>query len=405
MTWIDRFVAATHNMASPEIFRRWCAISAVSTALTRRVWVCIEDDLPLFPNTFVFLVARPGLGKSRPMEVIRKLVSPLKSPEFEEKGQVHPQVAFSPDEETRERMTQQIGEIFKEDVTPGAISYLALLSDFGAFMPEADTAWLQRIARIWDCPEVYSRETKTSGCDYPFNPYMNMLVGVQPAWFAEGFPRHSYELGFPSRTFFIYADKKPDREFFKQRTQLEGREELTAGLRAMQRWSGEVPWVPEAQRAWIAWTDAGLLPVPDDPLLEGYSTRRDMHAGKLALIAAAAGHPGRKEVRAEDLALAHKWLFEAEERMPEALSAAGGNIYRMREEMVLAFVEREWTRTGKHVPEREVRRRLGRTVSTTLITPIINELVNQQRLKALSTTSSPHRLLKPGTPDRPREEN
>ncbi len=43
MDLIEDFVRSTSNMASPEQFRRWCAVSMVSTALTRRVWTCIED--------------------------------------------------------------------------------------------------------------------------------------------------------------------------------------------------------------------------------------------------------------------------------------------------------------------------------------------------------------------------
>jgi hypothetical protein len=387
MNLIEEFVKGTHNMASPEIFRRWCALAMVASVMSRRVWTCIEDDLKLFPNLYVFLVAKPGIGKSRAMEVVGELLRKMES------------VVFAPDEITPERMVQHLGETFMEKWDEGKFSYFALISELATFMPKPDAAWMQALARIWDCPSFYERQTKHQGFDTLINPYCSILAGVQPSWFAEGFPHNAYELGLPSRVFFIYAGDKPYREFFKRRVQAKNMDPLFRALQRIEGVEGEVTWDPPAQEAWVEWSEKGMPPAPDDPLLEGYSTRRDMHAGKLALVVAVASHPGRKVITLEDLGVAWKYLFEAEQGMPTALSGAGGNIYKMREEAVLGFVGKEYARTGKHVPEREVRRRLGRMVSSTLITPIINELINQQRLKALSTTSSPHRLLKLGKED------
>lgn len=392
MNLIDQFVEATSNMAAPEIFRRWCAISMVSAAMSKRVWTCIEDDLKLFANTYIFLVAKPGIGKSRPMEVARTLLRDLPR----EPGKNYDPVIFTPDEITRERMIQQMAEVFNEGREEGAMSYIALISEFATFMPEPDAAWMQAVARLWDCSFMYERQTKHMGWDTIINHYPCMLAGVQPSWFSEGFPPNAYELGLPARILFIYASEKPEREFFRGRKQVEGLDRIAKQLRKVMGLRGEVMWDKEAVELWREWANAGYPPAPDDPLLEGYSTRRDMHAGKLALIVSAASHPGTPGVTVEDLKTAWHYLFHAEQYMPTALSNAGGNIYKMREETILAFVQSRYAEDKKLVPEREVRRRLGRMVSTTLITPIINELINQQRLKALGTSKAPHRLLKPG---------
>jgi len=134
----------------------------------------------------------------------------------------------------------------------------------------------------------------------------------------------------------------------------------------------------------------------EDPLLGGYNTRRDMHAGKLALIVALGR--GARSIRLADLEIAWEYMFEAEVDMPKALSNAGGNIYRMQEETVIAFVEKEYVRTQKPIHEREVRRRLGRIVSTTMIAKIVDELFAQGRMKQMyaEMNKTPNRLLKPG---------
>ena len=85
--------------------------------------------------------------------------------------------------------------------------------------------------------------------------------------------------------------------------------------------------------------------------------------------------------------------------MPAALTNAGGNVYRAQEELAVEYVQREWDRSGgRHVHEREVRRRLSKTTSTMVVERILNELIAQGRLKMLyaEKNKAPNRLLKPG---------
>lgn len=387
MDLIEDFVTATSNMASPLQFRRWSAISMVSSALTRRVWTCIEDDLKLFPNTYIILVSIPGIGKSRPMDMVGDILIAL------------PWISMSPDEVTRQRTIQDIADVFPESAKEGDASYFFLVSEMATFMPEADASWMQAIARLWDCPRrPYHKAIKTGERtdDMIYNAYVNLLFGAQPSWFAEGFPKSSYEMGLPARIFFIYAEGKPQRELFRRRKQLQDGGELERNLRLLRGRQGEVRWEERAEKAFIKWMDAGCPPEVDDPLMKGYNTRRDMHAGKLALIVACAR--AHKVIELGDLEQAWKYMFEAEVDMPTALTNAGGNIYRMQEETIVAFVEAEWERTKRPVHERVVRRRLGRVVSTLMVERIVNETIAQGRLKTLydSNNRAPNRLLKPG---------
>ncbi len=389
MDLIEDFVRATNNMASPEQFRRWCAISMVSTALTRRVWTCIEDDLKLFPNTYIILVSPPGIGKSRPMTVVENLLSPM------------PWITRSPDEVTRQKTIQDIADAFTEDKREGEASFFFLVSEMATFMPEADAAWMQAIARLWDCPTIYHKSIKTGdrNDDYIHNAYVNLLFGAQPSWFAEGFPKASYEMGLPARIFFIYACEKPNRELFKDREQMPQalKKQFQDGLRSLRGRGGAVPWEEPAQLAFVKWMDEGQPPVIDDDLMKGYNTRRDMHAGKLALLIACS--KGHNTITLEDLEIAWSYMFTAEKEMPTALTNAGGNMYRMQEEAIVGFVAAEYARTKQFVHEREVRKRLGRMVNSLMVERIVAELIAQGRLKPLyeGKNRAPNRLLKPGS--------
>ncbi len=390
MDLIEEFMRGTSNMASPVQFRRWSAISMVSAALSRRVWTCIEDDKKLFPNTYVILVSAPGLGKTRPMDLVDELLYPMTW------------IKHSPDEVTRQRSIQDIADAFPQDKPEGETSFFFLVMEMATFMPEGDAAWLQAISRLWDCPPRYEKAIKgvsdSSGRseDFVWKPYVNLLFGAQPAWFAEGLPKTSYEMGFPARVFFIYADLKPERKLFLRRKQLSNRSELHEGIKRLRTIKGELRWEPDAEKAFVAWMDGGCKPLIDDPLLTSYNTRRDMHSAKLALIVACAR--AHTSIKLDDLRTAWEYMFEAEKGMPAALTNAGGNVYRAQEELACEYVEREWANTKRHVHEREVRRRLSKTTSTMVVERILNELIAQGRLKMLyaDKNKAPNRLLKPG---------
>ena len=77
-SWIESFIDQTSNLHSPEIFRRWTAITTIAAALEQKVWV--RTSRPLYPNIYAFIVGHPGVGKSRTMREGRSYIQEL--PEF-----------------------------------------------------------------------------------------------------------------------------------------------------------------------------------------------------------------------------------------------------------------------------------------------------------------------------------
>ena len=63
MDFVDAFVALTDERPSPELFRKWAAITTLSGALEKRVW-CMTKAGPQYANLYTMLVAPPGIGKS-----------------------------------------------------------------------------------------------------------------------------------------------------------------------------------------------------------------------------------------------------------------------------------------------------------------------------------------------------
>ncbi len=75
---IESFVAATTNLESPEIFRRWAAIGSIAATLEQKVW--LQTSSALYPNLYVFLVAHPGVGKTRTVRAVKRYFTELPEP-------------------------------------------------------------------------------------------------------------------------------------------------------------------------------------------------------------------------------------------------------------------------------------------------------------------------------------
>jgi hypothetical protein len=68
--WITSFVEATDHLDSPQLFRKWAAINALSAALERKVFLRVQHR-QLFANLYTLLVGPPGVGKTTAIEFAR----------------------------------------------------------------------------------------------------------------------------------------------------------------------------------------------------------------------------------------------------------------------------------------------------------------------------------------------
>ncbi len=394
MDLIEKFVDLTNTGLAPERYRRWSAMVMIAVALDRRVWTSIRRGMPLFPNLFVLLVARPGVGKTMALLPARACVETQKY------------VGLSPDSITHERFVQLLGERAAarndENVLASKATMALILSEWGTFLRSPDNDDLAMLAQIYDCGD-YSADTISRGLDTVENLYINILAGCTPAWFSEGFPPNSYEQGLPTRMHFIYSDEvaaefQPDFEFTEDPL-ISGTsiaDEFYQDLDAISQIKGFVRWSMEAGKCFNAWKKTGFAPKPTDPMLQGYNSRRAIHAAKIAVLVAIARHPKKLEIELADFERALEILLEAEPDMSKALSAAGGNIYQLRVESIAQFVSTQYKETGKPVLEWKVRQKLGKLVPPNMLRTIIDEMIAQQIVRAIAGTKPPNRKLSPG---------
>ena len=79
MSWLDDILKATREFESPPKFFYWSALAALSAITKRNVYLRKKSGkstaYTLYPNIYVFLVAKSGLRKGVPIKMARKLVT------------------------------------------------------------------------------------------------------------------------------------------------------------------------------------------------------------------------------------------------------------------------------------------------------------------------------------------
>lgn len=390
MDLIKDFLALTDNGLSPQTFRTWAILPAIGAMLNRKVWTTIRKGAPIYPNLFVLLVGPPGSGKSVAVDAARSLL------------QTQSQLEIAPSSTSYEMFIHTLSE--RSKVLGEPASSALFLSEWGTFMRNPEPDFCAMMADIFDCKDykhaVLSREE-----DIVKDAFVNICACCTPAWFAEGFPPNSYEQGLPTRFQFVYCDTKPDSaadDFCFDPTPSDPLDDpminaLFPLLSAITDMRGYIPWDAAAASLANKWKRAGMPPMPTDPMLTGYNTRRPLHIAKLCMIVVAARHPERPIIERPDLECAMEMLFAVETNMPIALQFSGGNPYQLRIGQLYNFVERRFAaRNAKAVPEWEVRQHVSKLVAPNMVSVLIDQAVASKRLNIISGTKSPLREFKPG---------
>lgn len=318
MDWINTFMEFTQHLPSPEIFRKWAAITAISGALDRRVWVNAGLG-PLHPNLYTLLVGPPGAGKSQAVAPVKKLWLAAK----------HLHVA--PDNVTKAALVDTIqknGRFYMGEHIPLGMlefhSVLCIIPEFGVFMSKHDLEFLSVLNHLYDSPDNYREERRSMEGRNPdiTNPQLTILAGTQPDFLHSMLPEEAWGMGFTARLILVYAPKSPRLKLFNGVHTLDSVQSsfLTSRLNEMTEMFGEMLWEPAAKLSLMLWYENEMPPVPDYPRLSSYRERRLLHALKLITIASIS-RSDDLIIQLEDVERVKLWMGEVEAVMPDIFRA------------------------------------------------------------------------------------
>lgn len=305
---IDDFVADTRGTESPELFRKWSAIAAISGLAQRRIW-CDIGKGKLFPNQYILLVSPPGVGKS----VVLKLVDTL----WTLNKKIH-----IGDETTT---VAGLLDFLQDCASPVTIEghpenthpITVAPREYGTYMKAYDLGVLNVLNDFWDCPKSFSEMTRGGGKNTIEYPVLNIISGTQPSFLNNVLPEEAWQLGFCSRLILVY-DWKAETLRTRDRLRLPAFpiDKYAPIVDALCSFEGELTFTDDALDLFDEWIiDQKMAPVPYHPRLLSYVARRPVHWLKVAMCVTLAA--GDKVITHPHLEKAKAILLEMENMVPE----------------------------------------------------------------------------------------
>jgi hypothetical protein len=328
-SWIESFIDQTESLHSPKIFRRWTAISTIAAALEQKVWLK-TGMRPMFPNMFIFLVAHPGVGKTRTMREGTHYVRAL--PEFH----------LAPISMTFASLVDSLVKAKRVLIRPGddALEYNSLYiaaDELGAFIHKYDNEMIDGLSAFYD-PDPYSQTRRTSDIRIKIeSPQLNIICGTTPQNLTQLLPEKAWGQGFTSRLIMVFSDERIIGDDFAPPVKSFS-DDLANDLDIINGLVGEFEVTADYRDLVNKWRQLGESPVPNHPKLIHYVTRRRAHLYKLSMVAAI-DRSNALILTRDDFNTAMNWLLEAEDTMLEIFKAGATNADAQAMEEIMHFVK------------------------------------------------------------------
>lgn len=356
-------------------------------ALERKSYVSIWGD-KLYLNFFIFLVAKPGIGKTRAIDQARKVLHQVAT-----EGRI---IHLAPNKVTKEKFVQIISTCAKTDFTveEWPFSALAVMADeLSVFLAPGDKDLQNLLTELYDCPAHWSYKTVSRTPTEIDNAYVTMIGGITPSMIGQIFNAQSIGAGFTSRILFIYSDDKRKTSPFKLSTNPDS-SHLVEDLKKIHEIRGGFELTEEAVSFAQKWYDDDMPPIPRDSRFDAYNERRFAHWMKLGAVISA-GRRDSKLVNLEDLQYAKELMLEAEEVMPLAFEQLGQNPMLIAMRSVHRWMMIEYNTNGKQpIHEQRIRHKLLVDVAPNYLEATVQSLLTSGTIVHVTGTY-PNRSFAP----------
>lgn len=388
-SWIESFIQSTIGLESPEIFRRWAAITTIAAVVEQKIY--LQTSSALHPNIYCFLVGHPGVGKTRTVRAARRYY--LETPE--------PHVA--PTSMTGASMVDALMACKRTFIRlpdpPLEYNSMYITADeMRAFMHKYDEEAIGIMSAFYD-PDEYGQRRRGNDLKIKIkSPQLNVLCGTQPSSLLTFLPESAWEQGFTSRVIMVFSDERTIGDDFADHDSSLN-PDLISDLSRMAGLMGKFEVTAEYRNAITNWRNLGEPPLPTHPKLIHYATRRRVHLYKLSMVSAI-DRSDTLLLTKDDFNRALGWIIEAESAMPEIFKAGAGNADAKAIEEIYHFVLMKAS-GGRPVPERQIISFAKERVPLHSVLRVVEIMIASGQLIPLGAADfkTGQRNFKPGVPD------
>lgn len=325
--WIRAYLEFTAESESPESYHLWAGISAIASAVRRNVW--LDQGLyVLFPNLFIAFIGPPArTAKSTALYLQKGIINTI------------PGIKMGPAACSREELIRTMAES-KFDNQCALTIHSSELSDL---IDTSGILMIQFLTTIYDGNYVdaggWNYNTKHQGKDKIVNPFLNLIFGTTPSYFADSMPENIIGHGFTSRTIIVFEEKERHRNSRPRANNDILAQALKQDLAHISRIRGEFHWggevigqdkdgkdITTAMQTYDTYYDNLFNTVPLDHRLEGFHWRKKTHVLKVAMLLSLAERDDLT-ITSQDINAAVQFLHDLEPAMARAFSAVGRNEF------------------------------------------------------------------------------
>lgn len=290
--FFDLYLEWTRGTFAPERFHRWAAVSLMSAALRRNVWVEAWKGLPTFPMTYVMLVGSSGCGKSVAMTFAQRLASADERIRAVEGGFTKQGLL---DFLRRDKENPPAADI-EEDLVPTSHTWL-IMNELANDIGEDNVArmFVKQLTDAWEKSNLRD-VTRNHGERVVDDMSLTWTACTTISWARDCLRKQDLiDGGFSSRVYVILGKT----DYNRRPTQYIGTDAINTNeqalrerLRALCDVQGEVAMTPEAWELLRHIDESRLPPTSDE--WDGHWRRYPHHITKLALMHSFA-RPGRPD--------------------------------------------------------------------------------------------------------------
>ena len=243
--WIDSILLATRENEAPQRFFYWSALAAISAAIRKNVWL-ERWYYKLYPNIYVFLVAKSGLKKGIPVNLAKKLVASADCTRTIS-GRNSVQAIIT---DLSKAYTKENGQVIS-----AAHGFLVSgeLASFLIHDPDALTI-LTDLHNTHEYEKEWKNSLKSTGVEKLKSPCLTLLGATNEIHFADAVPSNAIGGGFIARTFIVFSEERGIINPLTEKPEhIVDVASLASYLREVSQVKGEFQWSVESKQVYETW--------------------------------------------------------------------------------------------------------------------------------------------------------